>query len=205
MSEFGIPVISINVGVDTAKEMGLMLHVGQLEYNAGYSGGKLLTEKGMSLGYCLHHIPGHDGLTERCRGFGAVMEDFESDSVQYGGMIHIPQDSDELLIWTIEEQVSKDVEPGNDNWDGVGLMILGWEALSGVLSVQERHPGVILAIFDVEDAITTYLKSGKILFAIDQQPFLQGSLPVYMLAYKAFSIQSIVNPAFDVCHHPPFT
>ena len=36
----GIPVISMNSGSDVAKELGILTHVGQTEYEAGYGGGE---------------------------------------------------------------------------------------------------------------------------------------------------------------------
>ncbi|CAB9524816.1 acid type B receptor subunit 1 [Seminavis robusta] len=188
-----IPVISTNAGSHTSKQLGLLSHVGQLEFNAGHGGGQRLLQMGMQVGYCLHHIPGHDGLYERCAGFAAALNATD----QHGGMIELPQDSDELFVLTVEEVIGKDMGPDNDNWDGVGLLILGSEALSGALQVQARHPGVMLATFDLDDSILPMLEDSRLLFAIDQQPYLQGSLPVHLLAYQAYTKQTLLTTVVE--------
>src|SRR5689334_19109026 len=43
----GIPVISINSGSDVAKELGVLVHVGQTEYEAGLGGGQRLADAGV--------------------------------------------------------------------------------------------------------------------------------------------------------------
>nr|MDJ0757525.1 substrate-binding domain-containing protein [Ardenticatenaceae bacterium] len=42
----GIPVISMNSGSDVAKELGILVHVGQTEYEAGFGGGERMAAAG---------------------------------------------------------------------------------------------------------------------------------------------------------------
>jgi hypothetical protein len=62
-----IPVISVNAGADMSKELGLLQHVGQMEYNAGYGAGLRLGQEGIKEAYCLNHQVGNIVLDERCR------------------------------------------------------------------------------------------------------------------------------------------
>ena len=53
-------------------------------------------------------------------------------------------------------------------------------------AISESGSAAKLATFDLNADVAKALESGKILFAVDQQPYLQGYLPVTMLTlYKA--------------------
>lgn len=65
--ELNVPVVSINAGADRVTELGILQHIGQHEYNAGYAAGKRLVDEGMKEAYCMNHAPGNIVLTERCK------------------------------------------------------------------------------------------------------------------------------------------
>jgi simple sugar transport system substrate-binding protein len=44
---------------------------------------------------------------------------------------------------------------------------------------------VAIAAFDLGPDVLSAVRDGKLLFAVDQQPYLQGYLPVVMLANRA--------------------
>ena len=44
---------------------------------------------------------------------------------------------------------------------------------------------ITLATFDLSPDVLTAVRDGKMLFAVDQQPYLQGFLPVVLLAQQA--------------------
>ena len=55
----------------------------------------------------------------------------------------------------------------------------------GGLRLDRLLGSVRLATFDLSPEVLTALKAGQIDFAVDQQPFLQGYLPVVFLAQNA--------------------
>ncbi len=68
--------------------------------------------------------------------------------------------------------------------------ILATNATGGLLSIDalgktRRHGRVEVAAFDLGPDTLRAVEAGKLLFAIDQQPYLQGYLPVVMLANRA--------------------
>ena len=74
----GIPVISMNSGSDVAAALGVSLHVGQSEYDAGVAAGRMLADMGGSSAICVNHEVGNVALDLRCGGFeegfgGSVM------------------------------------------------------------------------------------------------------------------------------------
>src|SRR6266545_6793365 len=72
----GIPVITINSGVDKFKEFGALTHVGQTERIAGEGAGEKLKAEGGTKALCVIHEAGNIGLEDRCAGakdkFGAM-------------------------------------------------------------------------------------------------------------------------------------
>ena len=71
--EAGIPVISMNSGSDVAKELGILIHVGQTEYEAGYGGGQRMAEAGGNNALCVNQEVGNAALDIRCQGFTDAM------------------------------------------------------------------------------------------------------------------------------------
>src|SRR5947199_3811948 len=65
----GIPVISINSGSDVAKSLGVMVHIGQTEEQAGIGGGLKMGTAGVKHALCINQEVGNAALTLRCKGF----------------------------------------------------------------------------------------------------------------------------------------
>jgi simple sugar transport system substrate-binding protein len=68
--------------------------------------------------------------------------------------------------------------------------VLATNATGGLLSIDalaktRRHGRVEVAAFDLGPDTLRAVEAGKLLFAVDQQPYLQGYLPVVMLANRA--------------------
>ncbi|MEO1443167.1 MAG: substrate-binding domain-containing protein, partial [Chloroflexota bacterium] len=71
--ESGIPVISINSGSDVAAELGVIAHVGQTEYEAGFGGGQRMAAAGVTSALCVNQEVGNVALDTRCQGFSDAM------------------------------------------------------------------------------------------------------------------------------------
>src|SRR5262249_53708006 len=65
----GIPVVSLNSGSDVAKKLGVLVHVGQTEYEAGLGGGKRMKAMGITKAACVNQEVGNVALDLRCEGF----------------------------------------------------------------------------------------------------------------------------------------
>src|SRR6266516_4076192 len=70
----GIPVISINSGADAAKSLGVLVHVGQTEYQAGLAGGQKMAAASVKHALCINQEVGNAALEQRCAGFTAAMK-----------------------------------------------------------------------------------------------------------------------------------
>ncbi len=169
--EAGIPVISMNSGSDVAKELGALLHVGQDEYDAGKAGGEALAKMGGKNAICVNHEVGNVALDLRCKGF--------SDG--FGGSVKvIPAKNDPA---DVEAKVKAALQSGGDI-DTVLTLGASSAGEPAVKALEEMGltGSVQLASFDLSSGFLKALADGKATFAIDQQQYLQGYLPVAFLA-----------------------
>lgn len=169
----GIPVISLNSGYDTSKKLNLMTHVGQTEYDAGVGGGQRLGESGVTKAICLIHESGNAGLEERCKGFADGLAKSGGTSEELVVDLNNPTEAQQRV--TAALQADPDIN---------GIMALGPTGATPALqAIQEAGvvDSVKLATFDLSPDVLQGIKDGTVLFAIDQQQYLQGYLPVVLL------------------------
>ncbi|WP_439105177.1 sugar ABC transporter substrate-binding protein [Celeribacter marinus] len=169
----GIPVISMNSGSDVAEELGALLHVGQSEYDAGVAAGKKLASMGGTKGICVNQEVGNVALDLRCEGFA----DGFAQEVKV-----IPTQADPAEVES-KVRAALDSDPDVDTVLGLGASLVGEPAVAAVEALGRTD--VLIASFDLSAGFLKAVSEGKAAFAIDQQQFLQGYLPVVFLALNA--------------------
>jgi simple sugar transport system substrate-binding protein len=172
----GIPVVSINSGSDRFRELGILAHVGQPEWRAGFESGRRMARSGIRNALCVNQEVGNAGLKLRCQGFGAGMR-------RSGGRTHTIgvelQDSGRA-----QRRIAQEISTGA--FDGIlTLGPGGAEPALAALNASGLGGQVRLATFDLSPAVLQALQAGRLLFAVDQQPYLQGYLPIVLLAERA--------------------
>ncbi|MET0438880.1 MAG: sugar ABC transporter substrate-binding protein [Devosia sp.] len=172
----GIPVITINSGtVEQSKQIGALLHVGQPEYDAGFGAGEKAKAAGVTSFLCVNHYITNPASVERCQGFADAL------GVELGNqMIDAGQDPGE-----IQSKVAAYLQT---NPDTNGILTLGPTSAHptiAALNANSKAGAIFFGTFDLSGEIATAIKDGTINFAIDQQPFLQGYLPVVILTNLA--------------------
>ncbi len=172
--EAGIPVISMNSGSDTYRDLGVLVHVGQTEYEAGYGGGLAMAKAGVTTGLCVNQEIGNIGLDLRCQGFGDALTEA---GVTVLDVLPVELADPAGAQATIEAALSA-------NPDINGVLTLGPTGATPALKAFTEL-GVLgdisLATFDLSPEVLEAVAAGDMLFAIDQQQYLQGYLPVVML------------------------
>jgi len=184
--KLNVPVISVNSGASTAQRLGLKHHISQLEFSAGKEAGKLLEENGMTHAICLVYEAGNIGVQQRCAGFAESAA--ASEGVIDLGMVHVPRDSDTIAIKVLEDTVGR-----NDDWIGVGILNNGADTVSVITELSKSHPKMVAGTFDLSDKIYDGLDEGVFVFAIDQNPFVQGYMPIWLLTLLASTKQHLLN------------
>jgi simple sugar transport system substrate-binding protein len=171
----GIPVITINSGSDSFRALGVQAHVGQPEGRAGLAAGRRLARAGVRRALCVNQQVGNVGLDARCDGLRRAMQAVGGSSRVLGIDDQSPDTPDKIASAV-----------GSGRIDG----ILATNSVGGLLAVDavastRRVDTVKIAAFDLGPDVLRAVESGKLLFAVDQQPYLQGYLPVVMLANRA--------------------
>jgi simple sugar transport system substrate-binding protein len=165
----GIPVITLNSGQADSAELGAITHVGQDETVAGEAAGQRLAEGGAQKLLCVVHEQGNIGLEQRCEG---AREGFggEVENLQVKGVADVA-----TTLTEIQSKLESD-----DAVDAV-LSLNPDIAVAARDAVQGSGSEAKLATFDLSGDVVQAIKAGEIEFAVDQQQYLQGYLPVVFL------------------------
>lgn len=170
----GINVISMNSGSDVSKSLGALLHVGQEELDAGRAAGAELKTMGGTKGLCINQEVGNVALDQRCQGF----------TEGFGGAVTVlPVTMDPGEI-TAKVTAALDSDPEINTILALGASTAGEPALAA-LEQAGKTADIKLASFDLSPNFLQAIVDGKAAFAIDQQQYLQGYLPVAFLSLQA--------------------
>jgi simple sugar transport system substrate-binding protein len=167
----GIPVVSINSGSDDFRRFGVLAHVGQLEDRAGLQAGRRLARLGVRRALCVNQQVGNTGLDARCSGLARAMREAGGRSAV------LPLDDQSPAA---PSRIARAVAAGRVQ----GLLTTN--ANGGLAAVKALPAGnVTIGTFDLGPDVLTDVEAGKIAFAVDQQAYLQGYLPIQMLTQRA--------------------
>jgi simple sugar transport system substrate-binding protein len=183
-------VVSMNSGSDVSKSLGALLHVGQDELDAGKAAGAKLKEMGGKAGLCVNHEVGNVALDLRCKGF--------TDG--FGGKVTVLPISNDPTEGQAKVKAALAANPAIDAIMALGASTAGEPSLAAVKDVG-RTGQIHVATFDMSSGFLKAVAAGQAAFAIDQQQFLQGYLPIQLLTHYA---QLGLAPANDVLTGPAF-
>lgn len=181
----GIPVISINSGSDVAKSLGVLVHIGQTEEQAGIGGGQKMGAAGVKHALCVNQEVGNAALALRCKGFKEGLAQTGGTVTEIGVNLSNPTQTQQ----TIEAALQHD--PTID-----GILTLGPTGATPALKALQdlnKTGQIKLATFDLSSDVLNAIKSGQMLFAIDQQQYLQGYLPIVLLTLYKTNLNTIAN------------
>jgi len=165
----GIPVVTLNSGAEESADLGAFTHVGQTETIAGRGAGEKLDAAGAKKILCVIHEQGNVGLNQRCEG---VKDGF-------GGSVENLQVAGTNDISTTLTEIQSKLE-SDKSIDGV-LALNPDIAIAARDAVQGASSNAKVATFDLSGDVVKSIQDGSILFAVDQQQYLQGYLPIVFL------------------------
>jgi simple sugar transport system substrate-binding protein len=182
----GIPVISMNSGSDVAQSLGILTHVGQTEFEAGQGGGTQMAIAGVKHALCVNQEVGNTALDLRCNGFKDTMS-------KQGATVDVL--TVDLANPTDSQQRMQGALSADPTVDGVfTLGPTGAEPALAALRSMGKIGQIKLATFDLSPAVLTAISQGDMLFAIDQQQYEQGYLPIVLLKLYKSNLNTIANP-----------
>jgi simple sugar transport system substrate-binding protein len=167
----GIPVVALNAGLDQYQKLGALMYFGSDEAVAGEAGGKRLAALGAKHVLCPIQAAGVISLDTRCAGIKKAVPNTET--VQVNGQ------DDSAVVSALQAKLSQD--KSIDYIVTLGAPI----ALDALKAMDGSGSSAKLATFDMNTEVAQNIKDGKILFSIDQQPYVQGYMSVVALYLNA--------------------
>ena len=169
----GIPLYTLNSGVDHYKALGAVTHVGQTEFVAGQGAGERFNALGASKVLCGRQEQGNVGLEERCDG---LADTFNGEVVSE--FIGLDANPDEQRA-TISSRLIAD--ESIDAVLGVGPNV----PLRALEAAENAGRTLHIGGFDLSSDLIDRIQAGEIAFTVDQQQYLQGYLPVILMHLQA--------------------
>ncbi|MGW9553275.1 substrate-binding domain-containing protein [Nocardiopsis sp. NPDC055551] len=163
-----IPVVALNSGIEQWQDLGVQQYFGTDEYLAGEAFGERLDEEGLENVVCVIHEQGNVGLESRCEG---LTEEFDGDSeTLYVDSANMPE-ARSAISARLEESTDIDLVAA------LGAPI----AITALDAVDDAGSEAAIATFDTNAELVAALQDGDVLWAVDQQPYLQGYMAVESL------------------------
>jgi len=161
----GIPIVALNAGIDDWQAAGAKAYFGQDEKISGEAAGKKLAADGARKVVCVIQDQGNVALESRCAGvkagFGGAVENLNVNGTDMPSVQS-----------TITAKLQQD--PAIDYIVTLGAPI----ALTAVESANNAGSTARIGTFDTNAQLVDAIKAGKVQWAVDQQPFLQGYLAI---------------------------
>jgi simple sugar transport system substrate-binding protein len=178
----GIEIITVNSGLGAFDSLPTYeVHVGQTEDVAGQGAGKQFKAAGAKKVLVVIHEASNSGLQQRADGVKSILG--------AGGIsvLTIPNAKSDIPGTKAKVQAAFKADKALD-----GFLGLDPDVTIPVLDVVPA--GAKVGTFDVGGSIK-YIQSGKMLFAIDQQQYLQGYLPVVFGVLFVSNLNTVGNGA----------
>jgi simple sugar transport system substrate-binding protein len=163
----GIPVDTFNSGIDFYAKAGALTHFSSDEYLAGQEAGKKAKAAGAKKILCTIQQAGSVALEDRCAGVKNTFPN--TQNLQVNGA------DDSAVTSAIQAKLSQDKAI---DW----VITLGAaQALDTIKAIPAAGSKAKVGTFDLNIDAAQAVKDGKLQFAIDQQPYLQGYLAITQL------------------------
>lgn len=163
----GIPVVTMNSGLESSKELGALMHVGQPERDAGFAAGQRAMSEGVTNGLCLNQEAFNTALVDRCTGYFDAM----------GKELNQIDVSNDVAQIETRTAAALQADPSIDGVLAVGPHVC--EAANK--AIKSVGADVHLSCFDLSPGVMDMIEAGDAAFTIDQQQRLQGYMPVIVL------------------------
>src|SRR6266446_5468993 len=181
-SSKGIEIITVNSGLGDFDSLPTyMVHVGQTEDIAGQGAGKQFKKVGSKKVLIVIHEASNSGLQQRAAGVKKVLG---SSKVK---VLTIPNAKKDIPGTKAKVKAAFNADKSLDSF-------LGLDPDVTIPCIPSCPSGTKIGTFDVGGAIKE-IQQGKMLFAIDQQQYLQGYLPVVFAVLYVTNLNTVGNGA----------
>jgi simple sugar transport system substrate-binding protein len=181
-SSKGIEIITVNSGLGDFDTLPTyMVHIGQTEDIAGQGAGKQFKKVGVKKLLLVIHESSNSGLQQRATGVKKVLG---SSKVK---VLTIPNAKKDIPGTKAKVKAAFNADKSLDSF-------LGLDPDVTIPCIPSCPKGTKIGTFDVGGSIKE-IQAGKMLFAIDQQQYLQGYLPVVFAVLYVTNLNTVGNGA----------
>jgi simple sugar transport system substrate-binding protein len=174
----GIPLYTLNSGLNNWQELGATTHVGQDEIIAGEGAGERFNELGVTKILCGRQEQTNVALEERCEGLANT---FEGEVVsEFVGLDADPTDQESQISALLQ------ADPDIDAFMGTGPNL----PLRALAAAESAGRELQVAGFDISPDLLPEIQSGAVAFTVDQQQYLQGYVPVVLMYLQATNLNT---------------
>ncbi len=169
-NEAGIPLVTMNSGSDVFQDLHAFTHVGQDEFIAGQAAGEKFKELGATKVLCPIQEANNIGLQQRCDGAKDTFGNVENLQLS-AGLADLSKSEAEI-------QAKLESDPSID-----GVFSLNADIATGSSMPASEAAGrdIINGTVDLSGDAVQSIADGDLAFAIDQQQYAQGYLPIVLL------------------------
>ena len=203
----GIPVIAANVDInDRSVNNQRQAFIGQDLEQAGYDLARAMSGKFPATG-AVHLLigvsaPGQIWAEQRAAGIVRFMEEYKKQNASRAVTWHKLDSTTDLAQATSRVMAYINANPQTTGYLDIGYWHTG---VATTLRSQGVPPGkILIGGFDLVPAALAEMKTGYVQFQVDQQPYLQGYLPIIQMelmnkfklsAWDVNTGRSVVQPA----------
>ena len=178
VTDAGIPLYTINSGVNNYKDLGGITHIGQTETIAGNGAGERFNEAGVTKILCGRQEQTNVALEERCEG---LAETFTGEVIsEFVGLDADPEAQEQQIAALLQ------ANPDVDGFMGTGPNL----PLRAIAAAQTAGRELVIGGFDLSPDLITAIEAGDVAFTVDQQQYLQGYLPVVLMYLQATNLNT---------------
>lgn len=178
VTEAGIPLYTINSGLNNYRDLGAVTHIGQDEIVAGWGAGRRFNDAGATKLLCARQEQTNVALEERCDG---AAETFNGEVVsEFVGLDQNPDEQENTIAAILQ---------GNPDIDavlGVGPNL----PLRAVAAGESAGRDLVIGGFDLSGDLLSAIEAGDVAFTVDQQQYLQGFIPVMLMYLQAVNLNT---------------
>jgi simple sugar transport system substrate-binding protein len=176
----GIEIITVNSGLGAFDSLPTyMVHVGQTEDIAGQGAGKQFKKAGAKKVLIVIHEASNSGLQQRAAGVKKVLGPSKVK------VLTIPNAKQDIPGTKAKVKAAFNADKSLDSF-------LGLDPDVTIPCIASCPKNTKIGTFDVGGAIKQ-IQQGKMLFAIDQQQYLQGYLPVVFAVLFVTNLDTVGN------------
>jgi len=185
-----MPLITVNSGTQQQSEtIGALMHIGQPEFFAGEMAGEKVKLAHIHSFVCLNHNYTNASSHERCKGFASGLGPGAK-------MVTLELDGDTTAM---QAKISQYLATYPNTEAMLALGSTSAQPAIEVLKTMKQPGRPYFVTFDLSPQISDGIKNGMVAFASDQQPYLQGYLPVALLVeYRTLLAKYGKPPSLNV-------